>query len=91
MAVGRPAWKPWAGELGKNLMLNVNMTGGVPVAAFSTPVLGVRLPVTRYMSGNDSLTFPVDAVFEIVEGSAWEGGRGERCRLWASLGPWVME
>ena len=90
-AAGRLAWKPWGGKAGQNLMLNVNMTDSVPVATFSTAVPGVRLPVTKYMSGNDSSALPVDAAFEIVEGSAWEGGRGERCRLWASLGPWIME
>lgn len=76
--------------MGKNPMLNINMTGGVPVATFSTTVPGARLLVMRYVSSSDSSALPVNAVFEIVEGSDWEGGRGERCRLWASLGSWVM-
>ncbi|KAK1992057.1 carboxylesterase [Colletotrichum falcatum] len=40
---------------------------------------------------NLNLTRPEGGVsdFQIVDGFSWEGGRGDRCKLWADLGPWV--
>lgn len=34
---------------------------------------------------------PYRARFDVVDGNAWEGGRGERCALWAKLGAVAKE
>ncbi|KAI1079752.1 alpha/beta-hydrolase [Whalleya microplaca] len=88
-AAGSGIWPQWKADLGENWMLNLNMTGGVPV---DTPqaVFGTTIQVTSYIPGNDSSS-PLEALFEVVEGAAWEDGRGKRCQLWADLGPWIME
>ncbi|KAI2618268.1 alpha/beta-hydrolase [Hypomontagnella submonticulosa] len=89
-AAGTGIWPEWQGEPGQNWMLNMNMTGGMPVTGNVT-LNGVDVPVTSYVPGNGSSWPPLVADFKIAEGSSWEGGRGERCQLWANLGPWIME
>ncbi|KAI1136243.1 alpha/beta-hydrolase [Hypoxylon sp. FL0543] len=88
-AAGTGTWPQWQGEAGCDWMLNLNMTGGTPV---TTPVVldGVTVQVTSYVSGNGTAS-PLRADFRVAEGSFWEGGRGERCQLWAELGPWILE
>lgn len=89
-ASGKRVWTSWEGKAGKNRMLNINMTGGVAVPASSMIVPGITLATTKYGPGNHSSASPWDAALEIAEGWTWEGGRGERCRLWANLGDWIM-
>ncbi|KAI0842387.1 alpha/beta-hydrolase [Hypoxylon sp. FL0890] len=88
-AAGTGIWPQWQGEPGCDWMLNLNMTGGTPI---TTPVVedGVTIQVTSYVSGNGTSS-PLRADFRVAEGSTWEGGRGERCQLWADLGPWILE
>ncbi|KAK1564192.1 carboxylesterase [Colletotrichum navitas] len=40
---------------------------------------------------NLNMTRPEGGVadFQTVDGFTWEGGRGDRCKLWADLGPWA--
>lgn len=40
---------------------------------------------------NLNLTLPEGGVakFDVVNGYSWEGGRGDRCNLWADLGYWT--
>lgn len=85
----RSDWIPW-GERGQYHQLNMNMTGGVPII---TPTVydGKTIPVISYVPGNDSSSPPLVAEFEVVDAMSWEGGRGERCQLWADLGPWIQE
>ncbi|KAJ0384307.1 hypothetical protein COL922a_008668 [Colletotrichum nupharicola] len=41
---------------------------------------------------NLNLTLPEGGVakFDVVDGFSWEGGRGDRCNLWADLGYWIQ-
>src|SRR3569833_231828 len=39
---------------------------------------------------NVTNTEPYKARFQVVDGNAWEGGRGERCNLWARLGAFAQ-
>ncbi|KAI2464194.1 alpha/beta-hydrolase [Annulohypoxylon bovei var. microspora] len=82
-------WREWQGEPGHDWMLNLNMTGGIPIST-TYDLDGTAINVTSYVSGNDTSSLPLEANFKVVEGSSWEGGRGERCQLWADLGPWIM-
>ncbi|KAI1408326.1 alpha/beta-hydrolase [Hypoxylon sp. FL1857] len=88
-AAGTGTWPQWKGEPGCDWMLNLNMTGGTPI---TTPVTlnGSTIPVTSYVAGNGTSP-PLKAEFRVAEASSWEGGRGERCQLWADLGPWILE
>ena len=40
---------------------------------------------------NVTAAAPHQARFALVDGYAWEGGRGERCALWAKLGAVAQE
>ncbi|KAI1104358.1 alpha/beta-hydrolase [Jackrogersella minutella] len=89
-AAGTGVWPRWQGEPGSNWMLNLNMTGGTPIT--TTFFLdGMPFQVTSYVPGNGTSSLPLAADFTVAEGNSWEGGRGERCKLWADLGPWIME
>ncbi|KAI0155385.1 alpha/beta-hydrolase [Hypoxylon sp. FL1284] len=88
-AGGSGAWPQWAGVPGQNWMLNMNMTGGVPTNESYAPA-GAPINVTIYEPGDDASP-PMEAAFTMAEGSSWKDGRGERCRLWAELGPWILE
>ncbi|KAI0007423.1 alpha/beta-hydrolase [Xylariaceae sp. FL0662B] len=90
IAAGTDAWPEWKGASGADWMLSLNMTGGVPVTLPQALTDGTKVNVTSYVPGNDSAP-PLEAAFKIVEGAAWEDGRGKRCQLWADLGPWIME
>ncbi|KAI2602519.1 alpha/beta-hydrolase [Hypoxylon sp. NC1633] len=83
-------WPRWEGKPGRDWMLNVNMTGGMPVtSAYSLG--GTIVEATHYVSGNDTSFLPMAADLTVAEGHYWEGGRGKRCQLWADLGPWIKE
>ncbi|KAI1442597.1 alpha/beta-hydrolase [Annulohypoxylon stygium] len=87
-AVSDGKWPEWKGEPGSDWMVNLNMTGGVPIST-TFNLDGTLVHVVSYVSGNGTSP-PLEAKFNIVEGSSWEGGRGKRCQLWADLGPWIM-
>ncbi|KAI1770660.1 alpha/beta-hydrolase [Hypoxylon cercidicola] len=89
-AAGSGSWPQWSGLPGQNWMLNLNMTGGAP-SNKSFNLDGVTVNVTIYGPSEDASSSPLEAVFKISEGTSWEGGRGERCQLWAELGPWILE
>ncbi|KAK2015854.1 carboxylesterase [Colletotrichum eremochloae] len=84
-------WPQWKEE-GKGVanMLNVNVTGGVPIEQNSSFDGMVTLHITSHMPGGSG-TPPLQAVFEIVNGDTWEDGRGKRCSMLAELGPWMNE
>ncbi|KAK8081064.1 carboxylesterase [Apiospora hydei] len=83
------SWPQWAGKEGhENYMLNFNVTGGVPVAT-QGQWDGANITTYAYVDGNGTGA-PLEAVFDVVEGSGWEGGRGRRCQLLADLGPYMM-
>ncbi|KAK7955749.1 uncharacterized protein PG986_004971 [Apiospora aurea] len=83
------SWPQWADKEGhENYMLNFNVTGGVPVAT-QGQWDGANITTYAYVEGNGTGA-PLEAVFDVVEGSSWEGGRGRRCRLLADLGPYMM-
>ncbi|KAI1372566.1 alpha/beta-hydrolase [Hypoxylon crocopeplum] len=88
-AAGAGTWPRWQGEPGRDWMLNVNMTGGMPITTAAV-LDGTTIPVISYVPGNDSSP-PLTADFKVAEGYSWEDGRGKRCQLWADLGPWIKE
>lgn len=89
-AAGAGVWPQWQATAGSNWMLNLNMTGGIPVN--NTYVQdGVTLEVVSYMPSNNISSTALEADFQLVEGYSWEGGRGKRCQLWADLAPWTLE
>ncbi|KAI1455615.1 alpha/beta-hydrolase [Annulohypoxylon moriforme] len=88
-AVSAGKWPEWKGKPGQDWMVNLNMTGGIPIST-TFNLDGTSIQVVSYISGNSTSSVPLEAKFNIVEGSSWEGGRGERCQLWADLGPWIM-
>ncbi|KAF3763722.1 alpha/beta-hydrolase [Cryphonectria parasitica EP155] len=86
-AISSANWSRWSVDVssGGNHMLNVNMTGGVPEVISWTPVDGTTINVTQMVNPG------LEARFRMVNANSWEGGRGERCRLWQSLGAVVPE
>jgi hypothetical protein len=66
-------------------MLNLNMTGGHPIDIKWTAADGTSFNITQY--AGPGLTAKLD----IVDAWTWEGGRGERCEFWASIGAEVPE
>ncbi|OHW95365.1 carboxylesterase family protein [Colletotrichum incanum] len=84
-------WPQWrTGEDGVAHMLNANMTGGVPTEKESPFDGMVNLQITSYLPGGAG-DVPLQAVLDIVDGEAWEDGRGARCRMLAALGDWLTE
>ena len=70
-------WPQWDDD--KPLMLNLNQTGGEPYMTYGINGAGItqfRDPGLR----ND---------FAAVDAYAWEGGRGERCKFWKEVGPFL--
>ena len=61
-------------------MLNLNQTGGEPYAG--APINGVG--VTQFRGPG------LRNEFSVVDGYAWEGGRGGRCEFWKEVGPFVQ-
>ncbi|KAK6853932.1 carboxylesterase [Apiospora arundinis] len=82
-------WPQWAGKEGQDHMLNFNVTGGVPVPTYNQ-LDGVNITTYAYANGKNGTGSPLEAVFEVVDGAAWEGGRGRRCQLLADLGRYMM-
>ncbi|KAI1336476.1 carboxylesterase [Xylariaceae sp. FL0016] len=89
-AAATGTWPKWGGEPGADALLNLNMTGGMPVTQTQT-LDGKTIVLTSYVESTNSSYPPLEAVFNLAEGWSWEGGRGQRCQLWAELGKWAME
>ncbi|KAL4405395.1 carboxylesterase [Colletotrichum abscissum] len=54
--------------------------------------MNTRLNGSTHAMLNLNLTSPESgkANFRVVDGLSWEGGRGNRCKLWADLGYWIQ-
>ncbi|KAI0206974.1 carboxylesterase family protein [Astrocystis sublimbata] len=83
-------WPQWGGRPEKDYMVNMNMTGGMPVYN-DLAISGSPLNLTSYAPSTDGSYPPLEATFNLVSGWSWEGGRGERCKLWVELGQWANE
>ncbi|KAI1745212.1 carboxylesterase family protein [Xylaria scruposa] len=83
-------WPQWGGRPERGHMLNLNMTGGMPVDN-PNQVGGKTLDLTSYVPSTDGSYPELEASFKLVSGWSWEGGRGKRCQLWVDLGPWALE
>jgi hypothetical protein len=83
-------WPQWGGEPETDFLLNLNMTGGMPVTT-PTQRNGKTINLTSYLPSNNSSYPALEAIFDVVPGWSWEGGRGKRCQLWVELGQWAME
>ncbi len=73
--------------------LGVNVTdagGDLISAAGSSSWLSIG-DTSPLLNLNVTNTAPFQAQFSVVDGNAWEGGRGERCALWAALGPFALD
>ncbi|KAJ5154782.1 CAZyme family CE10 [Penicillium coprophilum] len=74
---GDISWPKW--NSGSPVLMNLNTTGGTTV----------------YVEVTDSLTYwlregpGVTNNFKLADASKWEGGRGQRCEFWRSVGPRV--
>lgn len=68
-----PGWTPWS--LDRRLMQNFNVTGGFVERNFSIAGL-----VAAQSYGAD-----VRVDNRLVDGEAWEGGRGARCAFWKGI------
>ncbi|KAF1953699.1 carboxylesterase type B [Byssothecium circinans] len=67
-------------------MANLNQTGGTPtVMPIRGPSTGTMINVTTYQGEG------VRNALELVDGYAWEGGRGTRCDFWKSVARLVPE
>ncbi len=62
-------------------MLNLNQTGGV---AYQTYTVN-NIPVTQFREPG------LRNAFALVDAYAWEGGRGERCKFWKQINPFVPQ
>ncbi|KAI1283890.1 carboxylesterase [Xylaria sp. FL0933] len=89
-AASRGNWPQWGGRPGRDVLLNLNMTGGIPV---TTPVQvgGSLIDLTSYVPSDGSSYPELEAEFNLVPGWSWEGGRGRRCQLWVDLNKWALE
>ncbi|KAI0114466.1 carboxylesterase family protein [Nemania sp. FL0031] len=83
-------WRQWGGRPGRDFLLNINMTGGMPTAS-QLSVGGKVLNLTSYVPSTDGSYPELRTAFTSASGWSWEGGRGKRCQLWVDLGPWAME
>ena len=62
------------------------LVDGDDVAAASTATWGPWTKGGAMLNLNVTNSVPYRARFNVVDGDKWEGGRGERCALWAKLG-----
>ncbi|KAH9885661.1 carboxylesterase family protein [Xylariomycetidae sp. FL2044] len=83
-------WPPWGGKPEDDHMLNLNVTGGLPLAT-SYELDGATIPIVSYVSGDGADSVPLLPDFKVVQGWTWENGRGKRCELLAELGDWILE
>ncbi len=83
-------WPQWGGRPGRDFLLNLNMTGGIPVTT-TRQVGGSLIDLTSYVPSSGGSYPELEAVFNLVPGWSWEGGRGKRCQLWVDLSQWALE
>jgi carboxylesterase type B len=80
-AAANPAstWPLWNDQ--KPQQINLNETGGVPYTYMTT----FGASVTQFMDPGlkNNIT--------LVDASAWEGGRGQRCQFWRTMSPSVPQ
>ncbi|KAI0973891.1 carboxylesterase [Xylaria arbuscula] len=89
-AASHASWPEWSGRPGRDFLLNLNMTGGVPVTV-STQVGQSVVNLTHYVPSDGSSYPELEAEFNLVPAWSWEGGRGKRCQLWVELSQWALE
>ncbi|KAI0439332.1 carboxylesterase [Xylaria telfairii] len=89
-AAGTGNWPQWGGQPEKDYLLNLNMTGGIPVNT-PTPIGDKILDLTSYIPSTNSSYPQLEAALNLAPGWSWEGGRGSRCQLWVDLGQWAFE
>ncbi|KAI0474359.1 carboxylesterase [Xylaria cf. heliscus] len=89
-AAGAGNWPQWGGRPERDYLLNLNMTGGMPVNT-PTQIGGNTVDVTSYIPSTDGSYPELEASFNLASGWSWEGGRGSRCQLWVDLGQWAFE
>ncbi|KAI1153431.1 carboxylesterase family protein [Nemania diffusa] len=83
-------WLPWGGRPTGDSLLNINMTGGMPVVTQRS--VGMKtISLTSYLPSTDGSYPALKASFNLASGWSWEGGRGKRCQLWVDLGQRAME
>lgn len=89
-AAGTGNWLQWGGRPSNDHMLNINMTGGMPVM---TPrqVGSNVIELTSYVPSSNGSYPQLEATFNLVDGWSWEGKRGQRCQLWVDLSQWALE
>ncbi|KAI1751330.1 carboxylesterase [Xylaria castorea] len=83
-------WPQWGGRPEREHLLNLNMTGGMPVDT-QNQIGDKTLDLTSYIPSTDGSYPELEASFNLVSGWSWEGGRGRRCKLWVDLGQWAFE
>ncbi|KAI0455835.1 carboxylesterase [Xylaria acuta] len=83
-------WPQWGGRPERDYLLNLNMTGGMPVNT-QNQVGGKAINLTSYVPSTGGSYPELEASFNLVSGWSWEGGRGRRCQLWVDLGQWAFE
>ncbi|RYC64715.1 hypothetical protein CHU98_g1509 [Xylaria longipes] len=83
-------WLQWGGRPERDYLLNLNMTGGMPVDT-QNQVGDKALDLTSYIPSTDGSYPELEASFNLASGWSWEGGRGNRCQLWVDLGQWAFE
>ncbi|KAI1306169.1 carboxylesterase [Xylaria venustula] len=89
-AASHANWPEWGGRPGRDFLLNLNMTGGIPVTV-ATQVGQSVVNLTSYVPSDGSSYPELEAEFKLVPGWSWEGGRGKRCQLWVELSKWALE
>lgn len=83
-------WPQWGESPARNFLLNLNMTGGMPMTA-PMQVGGKTIDLTSYVPSPDGSGHKLKAAFNLASGWSWEGRRGKRCQLWVDLGQWALE
>lgn len=83
-------WPQWGEWPANDILLNLNMTGGVPIVA-PRQVGGKTIDLTSYVPSISGSGPKLEAAFNLASGWSWEGGRGKRCQLWVDLGEWALE
>ncbi|KAI2640213.1 carboxylesterase [Xylaria nigripes] len=89
-AAGIGTWLQWGGRPETDFLLNMNMTGGMPVTA-PRQVGGKTIDLVTYVARTNGSYPELKAEFSLVRGWSWEDRRGKRCQLWVDLGQWALE
>ncbi|KAJ2980934.1 hypothetical protein NUW58_g6814 [Xylaria curta] len=73
-------WPQWDGRPKDNIMLNLNMTGGMPVIT-PTQLGGKTFNLTSYVPSTGGSYPELEAEFELVPAWSWEGGRDNMVKM----------